>query len=149
PDGQWSNPVFITFSGGGLGGQAGAQATELVLVFKSRKSLDRALQGNITLGGDIAIAAGPVGRDAEVASDRLLKTEIFSYSRSRGLFVGLSLEGSAVRVDTRANEGFYGIPGGRAADVLSSRGGPPLVEALRHQVAKMSTPPLGPGPAQR
>jgi lipid-binding SYLF domain-containing protein len=144
PDGRWSNPVFISLSGGGVGGQAGVEATELVLVFKTRKSLDRALHGKITLGGDMAIAAGPVGRDAEAGTDRPLKADIYSYSRSRGLFVGLSFEGSTITVDTRANQAFYGFPGGRAADVLASRGGPPVVEALKGEVTKMSMPPARP-----
>src|SRR5579871_5672739 len=70
PDGSWSSPVFISLSGGGVGGVAGIEATELVLVFKTRKSLNRVLEGKITLGADMAIAAGPLGRDAEAATDR-------------------------------------------------------------------------------
>jgi lipid-binding SYLF domain-containing protein len=140
PDGRWSNPVFISLSGGGVGGQAGVEATQLVLVFKTRRSLDRALRGKITLGGDMAIAAGPVGRDAEAGTDRPLRADIYSYSRSRGLFVGVSFEASTLNVDAHANQAFYGFPGGRAADVLASRGGPPVVEALKAQVARLSVP---------
>ena len=95
PDGSWSDPVFITLSGGGLGVEAGFESTDLVLVFKTEGSLDHILKGKgtLTLGADVTVAAGPIGREAEAATDRLLKAEVFSYSRSRGLFAGLSLEG--------------------------------------------------------
>lgn len=94
PDGTWSNPLFITLGGGSVGWQIGIQSTDLVLIFKTGPSLDRILrgQGKLTLGGDIAVAAGPVGRQAEAATDGLLRAEIYSYSRSRGLFAGISLE---------------------------------------------------------
>jgi lipid-binding SYLF domain-containing protein len=146
-DGSWSNPVFATLSGGGLGGEAGIESTDLVLVFKTRKSLDRALEGKLVLGGDVTLAAGPLGREAEMAGDRTLKTEIYTYSRSRGLFAGISLEGAHLRVDTGANAAFYGLPGGRAEDVLAFRG--PLyagVAALKEQLAWLSTPPAPPPP---
>ncbi len=141
PDGRWSNPIFIALEGGGVGGQAGIESAELVLVFKTRKSLDRALRGKLTLGGDVAVAAGPLGRDAEIGSDRLLRTEIFSYSRSHGLFAGVSLEGASLHVDARANEAFYGCRGGRPADVLAHRGAPlASVEALRAELTALSAP---------
>src|SRR5436305_699720 len=100
-DGRWSNPLFITLVGGGIGWQVGIQSTDVVLVFKTRNSLDRFLKGKgkLTLGGDAAIATGPVGRQAEASTDAQLKAEIFSYSRSRGLFVGLSLEGAGILTD--------------------------------------------------
>jgi lipid-binding SYLF domain-containing protein len=106
PDGRWADPVFIDINGKGIGGQVGIEATELVLVFKSRRSLDLAMRGKLTLGGDVTVAAGPLGRDVEVAKDRLLKTDIFTYSRSKGLFVGVSLTGNRVLVDGRATEDF-------------------------------------------
>jgi lipid-binding SYLF domain-containing protein len=121
PDGCWSNPVFITLAGGGFGWQAGIQATDVVLVFKTRQSLDRILRGKgkLTLGGDVSVAAGPLGREAEAATDLRLKAEIFSYSRSRGLFAGVSLQGAALLVDCGANEAFYGLRGGHPGDVLT------------------------------
>lgn len=118
-DGRWSNPVFITLKGFGVGAEAGLEKTDLVLVFKTRKSLDRALRGKLTLGGDVAVSAGPLGRETEVGSDRKLKAEVFSYSRSRGLFVGLTVEGTHLSVDKKANEAFYHLPGGNAPDVLA------------------------------
>ncbi len=109
-DGRWSNPVFVTLTGGSFGLQAGAQATDLILVFKNRRSLDSFLNGHgkFTLGADAAVAAGPLGRQVEAGTDALLSSEIYSYSRSRGLFAGVSLEGAAFTLDWRANVNYYG-----------------------------------------
>jgi lipid-binding SYLF domain-containing protein len=143
PDGAWSNPVFITLEGIGIGGQAGVESTDLILVFKTKHSLDRVLhgKGKLTLGGDITVATGPVGRDAEVATDARLRAEILSYSRSKGLFAGVSVEGGALRVDHDANESFYSIRGGKPADVLAHRG-MAAVEGLRGELRRLSTPPM-------
>ena len=108
--GTWQNPIFIVLAGGSVGWQIGAQATDLVLVFKKRKNVEAIKQGKFTLGADAAVAAGPVGRKAEAATDIKLESEIYSYSRSRGLFAGISLEGAALQVDTQANQDFYGAP---------------------------------------
>jgi lipid-binding SYLF domain-containing protein len=147
-DGGWSNPVFITLAGGSLGWQVGVQATDVVLVFKTRNSLDPIVRGKgkLTLGADVGVAVGPVGRQAEAGTDAQLKAEIYSYSRSRGLFVGLSLEGAGLLVDCEANEAFYGVRGGRPADVLALCGVPiPVaVVALQAQLARMAPPPLPP-----
>jgi lipid-binding SYLF domain-containing protein len=145
PDGRWSNPVFASLEGVGVGGQAGIETTELVLVFKTRKSLERALRGKLTLGGDVSIAAGPLGREAEAATDRWLRAEIFSYSRSRGLFAGVSLEGAGLRVDTRANERFYSLKEGRPEAVLSHREiSIAAVKGLQAQIARLSEPSHAP-----
>ncbi len=92
PDGRWSNPIFVTLKSSGVGGQVGIESTDLVLVFMTRKALDRALQGRLTLGEDVALAAGPLGRDAKIAHEGRVKADIYSYSHSRGLFAGVSLE---------------------------------------------------------
>src|SRR5262249_21635012 len=112
PDGTWSNPVFVALGGGGIGWQAGIQSTDLVLVFKTSHGLDRVLRGKgqLTLGGDVAVAAGPVGRQAEAATDGQLKAEIYSYSRSRGLFAGVSLEGAGLLAAAEAHQEFYPLP---------------------------------------
>jgi lipid-binding SYLF domain-containing protein len=142
PTGRWSDPLFVTLEGVGIGGQAGLESTQLVLVFKTQKSLDRALKGKLTLGGDVTVAAGPVGRDAEAASDRLLRAEIYAYSRSKGLFLGVSLEGTALRQDLHANEAFYGIRKGRPEDVRARRGAAiAATEPLKAELAKVSGPP--------
>lgn len=108
--GLWSNPVFITLAGGSVGWQAGAQATDLVLVFRTRRSIDGFLQnrGKFTLGADASIAAGPVGRQASAGTDVRLESEILSYSRNRGLFAGVSLEGAALKLDAAACTAYYG-----------------------------------------
>ncbi len=106
--GRWSNPAFISLTGGSIGWQIGAQATDVVLVFKNRKSIDGIMEGKFTIGADAAAAAGPVGRRVEGATDTQLKAEIFSYSRSRGLFAGVSLEGSSLQIDAAANRAYYG-----------------------------------------
>jgi lipid-binding SYLF domain-containing protein len=137
--GCWSNPLFVTLSGKSIGGQVGIEKTELVLVFKSRKSLDRALRGKLTLGADAAIAAGPLGRDAEAASDRFLRTEIFSYSRSHGLFAGVSLEGARIEGDAAANEAFYHVHGGRPEEVIAFRGAYiAAIAGLKEELARAS-----------
>ena len=107
-DGSWSNPTFITLTGGSIGFQAGVQSTDIVLVFKSRRSIEGIVNGTFTLGADASVAAGPVGREAKAATDSELKAEIYSYSRSRGLFAGVSLEGSSLRIDHGSNESVYG-----------------------------------------
>ncbi len=110
PEREWSNPSFITLTGGSFGLQVGAQSTDVILVFKNKRSIDNIVNGKITLGADAAIAAGPVGRRGEAATDGQLKAEIYSYSRSRGLFAGISLEGAALQIDESANEDYYGQP---------------------------------------
>jgi len=106
--GSFSAPVFITLTAGSLGYQFGAQSTDVILVFKSPRSIDAIRRGKFTLGADAAVAAGPVGRSAAAATDIALKAEIYSYSRARGLFAGVALEGAAIQVDIEANNAFYG-----------------------------------------
>jgi lipid-binding SYLF domain-containing protein len=107
-DGTWSNPVFVTITGGSVGFQAGIQAVDLVLIFKNRETLQNIGKGSFTLGGDISVAAGPVGRSSTARTDYKLEAEVYSYSRSKGLFAGISLGGSAISVDEDANKDFYG-----------------------------------------
>lgn len=120
--GTWSNPVFVTLTGGSFGWQIGAQSTDIILVFKTRKGVDDIAQGKLTLGADAAIAAGPVGRSAGVATDIEFAAEVFSYSRSRGLFAGVALEGAGIAIDREANEAFYGKPGVTAEQIFTGSG---------------------------
>ncbi|MFQ5329597.1 MAG: lipid-binding SYLF domain-containing protein [Thermodesulfobacteriota bacterium] len=106
-NGEWSNPSFITLTGGSVGWQIGAQSTDVILVFKGRKGVDGVRKGKFTLGADASVAAGPVGRHVAASTDIQLKAEIYSYSRSRGLFAGVALEGAALQIDHNANETFY------------------------------------------
>ncbi len=103
----WSRPSYIAITGGSFGLQIGAQATDFVLVFTNERAARALTSHKITLGGDASVSAGPVGRTAEAATDATLRTEIYSYSRSRGLFAGLSLEGSSLGVDDEANQAVY------------------------------------------
>jgi SH3 domain-containing YSC84-like protein 1 len=106
-DGSWRAPMFVTLTGGSVGWQAGAQSTDVVLVFKTKRSVEGLMKGKFTIGADAAAAAGPVGRRAGAATDAELKAEILSYSRTRGLFAGVSLDGSVLEVDDRLNSEYY------------------------------------------
>jgi lipid-binding SYLF domain-containing protein len=108
PNGTWSNPSFITITGGSVGFQAGVSSTDVVLVFRTQRGVDSIVNGKFTIGADAAAAAGPVGRTASASTDSQLKAEIYSYSRSRGLFAGVALDGSVLRIDYDANEAIYG-----------------------------------------
>jgi lipid-binding SYLF domain-containing protein len=135
PDGSWGGPAFITIGSASVGLQAGVQSTDVVLVFKSRKSLERVVngKGKLTLGADAAIAAGPIGRQAAAGTDARLGAEIYSYSRSRGLFAGVSFDGAAIVYDHDANHAFAMQ---QSPQVLG------LVEKLRGQIAVASDPKL-------
>jgi lipid-binding SYLF domain-containing protein len=106
-DGGWSNPVFLSVTGGSIGWQIGAQSTDVILVFKSKRSIDGIINGKFTLGLDAAVAAGPLGRTASAATDAQLKAEIYSYSRSRGLFAGFALDGAALQIQGDDNANYY------------------------------------------
>jgi len=113
PNGAWSLPQFVTLTGGSIGWQAGVQGTDVVLVFRTQKSVQGLLTGKFTIGADVAAAAGPVGRNAAAATDARLKAEILSYSRSRGLFAGVALDGSIIEVNSVAQTTFYGAGPGQ------------------------------------
>lgn len=121
--GAWSDPVFISISGGSVGWQVGGTSTDLILVFKELKDVEKLMKGKFTLGADAGVAAGPVGRKASAATDVTLQTGILSYSRSRGLFAGVSLEGAALLVDDEANAAYYGKGAVLAADILAGKAG--------------------------
>lgn len=106
--GTWSDPSFITLSGGSIGFQAGVSSTDVLLIFRSKRGVDSIIYGKFTLGGELAVAAGPVGRNAQAATDAQLKAEIYSYSRTRGLFAGIALQGAVLHIDTDANTATYG-----------------------------------------
>lgn len=108
-EGHWGNPFFITLASGSLGWQIGAESTDVVLVFKSRGKAEEIKKGKFTLGGDASVAAGPVGRQATAATGIKLQSEVYSYSRSRGLFAGVSLQGAVVEPDSEATREYYGV----------------------------------------
>ena len=106
----WSPPTFMTMTGGSFGLQIGGEAVDVVLVIMNRRGVENLLRNQFKFGADAAAAAGPVGRDAQASTDLQLRAEILSYSRARGLFAGLTVNGATVRTDRDANERFYGKP---------------------------------------
>lgn len=107
-DNTWSNPVFIRLTGASVGFQVGVQSADIVLVFRTDRGVDSVVNGKFTLGAGASVAAGPVGRNASAATDAQLRAEIYSYSRARGLFAGVALDGAALTIDHRANQRAYG-----------------------------------------
>ncbi len=107
-DGGWSNPGFVTLTGGSIGLQVGVQSADVVLVFRSERGLDSIVNGKFTLGADAGVAAGPMGRNASASTDGQMKAEIWSWSRARGLFAGVALDGAVLSMDNKANEAAYG-----------------------------------------
>ena len=107
-DGSWSAPAYIEIGGGSFGLQIGVQANDIVLVFTDEEGVKGILKGKVKLGADASATAGPVGRKAEVGTDVLLRSAVFAYSRSKGLFAGISLDGSVIGMDDNANRKVYG-----------------------------------------
>jgi lipid-binding SYLF domain-containing protein len=118
-DGRFTNPIFISLTGGSFGWQAGVQSTDVVLVFTTRAGIEGITDGKITLGADASVAAGPVGRQASAATDASFTAEVYSYSRNRGLFAGVALDGSALTIDRRANQEFYDKTSVTASDIIN------------------------------
>lgn len=106
--GPWGPPSMIRLEGGSFGLQLGGSATDFVLLIMNQRGVSSVLKSNVKLGGDATAAAGPKGRSAQAATDAALNAEILSYSRSKGLFAGVSLEGTTLRQDNDANEDLYG-----------------------------------------
>lgn len=107
-DGKWSAPSYIKIGGGNIGLQLGVEATDLILVFTDQNGFKGLLDGKVKLGADAQVAAGPVGRHAQVATDVMLKSAVFAYSRSKGVFAGIALDGAVVSIDDPANRAAYG-----------------------------------------
>jgi lipid-binding SYLF domain-containing protein len=106
--GPWGAPAMMALEGGSVGFQIGGEATDLVLLVMNGKGANAILSSKVKLGGDASVAAGPVGRDASADTDVSMRAEVLSYSRSRGAFIGVSLEGTTVRPDDNATEDVYG-----------------------------------------
>jgi lipid-binding SYLF domain-containing protein len=106
--GQWSSPAFFSIRGGSLGVQVGAQATDLILLVMNEEGVEALLEDKFTLGADVSVAAGPVGRQASAETNVRLDSGILSYSRSKGLFAGLALKGAVLEPDQEANEVYHG-----------------------------------------
>ncbi len=111
PDGAWQPPTFVTLSSGSVGWQIGAQAEDLILVFTDSAPLSRIRSAGLTLGADAAISAGPLGRSTSASTDQRFTAPIYSYSRTKGLFAGIALDGAVIKPDYRANAQYYREPG--------------------------------------
>lgn len=133
--GGWSAPVFIQLAGGSFGFQVGGQSTDLVLIGVSHKSIDDLLKDKVKLGGDAAVAAGPVGRNSQASTTELASAEFYTYSRSKGLFAGIDLNGDVVNQNEKDTKAYYGsdIP---YAKVLG--GGVPTPPSAKHFVATVN-----------
>jgi lipid-binding SYLF domain-containing protein len=117
----WSNPVLISLTGGSWGFQAGAQSSDIVLVFTTKTGIEGIAGGKITLGADASVATGPVGRQGSAATDMNFNAEIYSYARTRGLFGGIALDGSVISIDRSANASLYGKSGVTATEIMSGQ----------------------------
>jgi len=118
-DGRFTNPIFVTLTGGSFGFQWGVQSTDIVLVFTTRKSIEGITGGKVTLGGDASVSAGPVGRESSAATDMTFKSEVYSYSRSRGVFAGIAIDGSVLSIDDDENDAFYRKKNVSAGDIAT------------------------------
>mgnify|MGYP001814143252 CR=1 FL=1 len=147
-DNSWSNPAFVTLTGGSFGWQVGAESTDVILVFKTRKGVDGIANGKLTLGANASVSAGPVGRNAAAATDIEFKAEVYSYSRSRGLFAGIALEGAGVTMDRKANAAYYGSTSMSPEKIFASspniapNSANTFVQVLTAQTARL---PVSPG----
>ncbi len=137
--GKWSAPSYVDLSGGSFGLQIGASATDFVLVFTNSDGIKPLLRGKLKLGADASLAAGPVGRSAEAGTDVTLRAAVYSYSRAKGAFAGIALDGAVLSIDDDANRKVYGAQLSGQDILLNGRAKPnrivePFLEALRKEV---------------
>lgn len=137
-EGDWSYPAFIKMTGGSVGFQIGVQRADIILVFKNKETASSIVKGKFTLGADAGVAAGPVGRKAEASTDITFAAEIYSYSKSKGLFAGISIEGAAINIDTDATSKFYRDFDITVDDIFTKDeiDSPPIAETLRKTIAE-------------
>ena len=145
-NGRFSNPIMVSITGGNVGWQIGVQSTDIVLVFTTRKSIEGITDGKLTLGGDASVAAGPVGRAASAATDQNFTAEVYSYSRNRGLFAGVSIDGSVIAIDTKSNNKLYGKTA-PAKEIIAGQITTDAEAARRFQRAILASTSAGTQPA--
>jgi lipid-binding SYLF domain-containing protein len=147
--GRFSNPIFVNLTGGSFGWQIGAQETDIVLVFTTRRSVEGITDGKITLGAGASVAAGPIGRQAEAAAG--VNAEVYAYSRARGLFAGVALDGTALTIDDKANRKFYAKKDALPSQIISgtitrsSQNSARFLAALADRTGDASITPGNPG----
>jgi lipid-binding SYLF domain-containing protein len=135
----WSNPSFVSITGGSWGLQAGAQSSDIILVFTTKQGIEGITGGKLTLGADASVATGPVGRQGSAATDMSFSSEIYSYARTRGAFVGIALDGSVIAIDRSANASFYGKSGVTASEIFAGQAPTPPETAQRFLVRLATT----------
>ncbi len=157
----WSNPALITLTGGSFGFQAGAQSSDIILVFTTRRGVEGIAGGKLSLGADASVAAGPVGRQGSAATDIAFSAEIYSYARTRGLFGGIDVDGSVITIDHDGNAALYGKSDVMASEIFSASSppAPPAAQRFLERLGQSTraadrasqTPqadaPAGPAPA--
>src|ERR1051325_1733278 len=129
-DGGWGTPLFIEIGGGSFGLQLGVEATDVIMVFTNRDGIQPLLKGKLKIGADASATGGPVGRKAEAGTDILLKSAIYSYSRSKGLFAGIALDGAVLQLDDDANKSVYGKESA-AADMARRKVSGPAIAVVQ------------------
>jgi len=134
--GRFSNPVFINLTGASIGLQFGAQEADVVLVFTTRRGIDGIADGKLTLGVGASVAAGPVGRQAEAAAGA--NAEVFAYSRARGMFAGIALDGTSLSINEKSNRAFYGRKDVLASEIISGAAAAPDSENARRFLAALA-----------
>jgi SH3 domain-containing YSC84-like protein 1 len=139
-NGRWGAPAMYALEGDSLGMQIGGESTDLILLVMNQRGVASILSSKIKLGGDASAAAGPKGRDASADTDLWMRAEILSYSRSRGLFAGISLEGSTLRPDNKANERIYGRKVTAKAILLENRVATPATGRHLVRVLQANSP---------
>jgi len=137
-NGEWSNPAFLTITGGSFGAQIGLQAIDLILVINDQRGLEQLVKNQFKVGADAGVAAGPVGRDASASTDIQMRAKILSYSRTRGLFAGVTINGSTINQDRDANERFYKVGYNTGQIVFDGMGTPVDAAAANDWKATLS-----------
>ena len=136
---EWSNPVFVKTGAGSVGFQWGGQVADIVLVLTTKQSIEGITDGKLTLGADASVAAGPVGRTAMASTSLTFNSEIYAYSRTKGLFAGVSLEGSGIFINNKANRRFYGSESSATAILSSTSKPPPPADELVIEIRRMTS----------
>ena len=137
-NGQWSQPAFVTLTGGSFGLQLGVQKIDLILVFRDAESLREIGKTDFTLGGDISVAAGPVGRQSSAATNFTFDSAVYSYSKTKGVFAGVSLDGTLVEVDSKSNRRFYEVEEISAQEIFDLNGNRHQLVSEIHQLLEKS-----------
>jgi SH3 domain-containing YSC84-like protein 1 len=136
----WSAPVAVRIEGGSVGFQIGASETDILLLVMNKRGMDRLLSSQFTLGGEASVAAGPVGRESQAQTDITLRAEILSWSRSRGVFAGIALQGATLREDSETDRAVYGHEVNRGEVLNGAVDVPKPAEELVATLARLSAP---------